>query len=48
VATYNTRVVVRAVVDEGHETNYYGVIKDILKLTFRGDNDLRVVCFYCD
>jgi hypothetical protein len=34
--------------DERRETNYYGVIKDVLELTFRGDNDLRVVFFYCD
>jgi hypothetical protein len=48
VATCNARVVVRAVDDEGRETNYYGVIKDILELTFGGDKDLRVVFFYCD
>jgi hypothetical protein len=47
-ATCNTRVVVRAIDDEGQETNYYGVIKDILELTFGGDNVLRVVFFYCD
>jgi hypothetical protein len=46
-ATCNAGVVVRAVDDEGHESNYYGVIEDILKLTFGGDKDLRVV-FYCD
>jgi hypothetical protein len=47
-ATSNTRVVVRAIDDEGRETNYYGVIKDILEITFGGDMDLRVVFFYCD
>jgi hypothetical protein len=47
-ATCNTRVVVRPIDDEGWETNYYGVIKDILELTFRGDKDLRVVFIYCD
>jgi hypothetical protein len=47
-ATCNTGVVVRAVDDEGHETNYYGVIKDILKLASGGDKDIRVVFFYCD
>jgi hypothetical protein len=47
-ATCNTGVVVRAVDDEGWETNYYGGIKDILELTFGGDKDLRVVFFYCD
>jgi hypothetical protein len=46
--TCNTRVVVRAVDDEGRETNYSRVIKDILELTFGGDKDLRVVFFYCD
>jgi hypothetical protein len=35
-ATCNTRVVVRVIDDEGRETNYYGVIKDILELTFGG------------
>jgi hypothetical protein len=47
-ATCNTRVVVTTFDDEGWETNYYGVIKDILDLTFGGDKDLRVVFFYCD
>jgi hypothetical protein len=47
-ATCNTGVIGRAVDDERWETNYYGVIKDILKLTFGGDKDLRVVFFYCD
>jgi hypothetical protein len=45
--TCNTGVVVRAVDDEGQETNYHGVIKDTLELTFGGDKDLRVVFFYC-
>jgi hypothetical protein len=40
--------VVRAVDDEGWETHYYGVIKDILELTFGGDKYRRVVFFYCD
>jgi hypothetical protein len=40
VATCNKGVVVRAVDDEGRETNYYGVVKDILELTFGGDKDL--------
>jgi hypothetical protein len=48
MATCNTRVVVRAVDVEGRETDYYGVIKDILELTFGGDKDLRVIFFYCD
>jgi hypothetical protein len=48
VATCNTRVVVRAVDVEGRETDYYGVIKDMLELTFGGDKDLRVIFFYCD
>jgi hypothetical protein len=48
VATCNIGVLVREVDDEGRETNYYGVIKDILELTFGGDKDLRVVFFYCD
>jgi hypothetical protein len=47
-ATCNTGVVVRAVDDEGRETNYYGVIKNILELTFGGDKDLRVFFVYCD
>jgi hypothetical protein len=47
-ATCNIGVVVREVDDKGQETNYYGVIKDILELTFGGDKDLRVVFFYSD
>jgi hypothetical protein len=47
-ATCNTGVVVRAVDDEGWEINYYGIIKDILELTFGGDKDLRAVFVYCD
>jgi hypothetical protein len=46
--TCNIGVVVRTVDDEGLETNYFGVIKDILELTLGGDKDLRVVFFYCD
>jgi hypothetical protein len=46
VATCNTGVIARAVNDEGWETNYYGVIKDILELTFGSGKDLRVVFFY--
>jgi hypothetical protein len=42
------RVVVRAVDDEGRETNYDGVTKYILELTFGGDKDLRVAFFFCD
>jgi hypothetical protein len=45
--TCNTGVIVRAEYDEGQETNYYEVIKDILKITFGGDKDLRVAFFYC-
>jgi hypothetical protein len=35
VATTNTRVVTR-VVDEGHKTKYYGIIKNIIEYNFVG------------
>jgi hypothetical protein len=47
-ATTNSRVVTRAVDDEGNVTNYYGVINDILEYKFFRDKQLKVVFFDCD
>jgi hypothetical protein len=47
-ATTNSRVVTRAVDDEGKVTNYYGVINDILEYKFFRDKQLKVVFFDCD
>jgi len=47
-ATTNTGVVCRAVDERGRETNYYGIIRDILEFDFAGKKDLKVVFFKCD
>jgi hypothetical protein len=48
VATTNSGVVTRAIDAEGHETNYYGIIKKILEFSFAGKKELKVVFFDCD
>lgn len=47
-ATTNTGVVTRACDAEGRESNYYGIIQDIIELKFGGSKDLRVTFFCCD
>jgi hypothetical protein len=47
-ATTNSRVVTRAVDDEGKVTNYYGVINDILEYKLFGDKQLKMVFFDFD
>ena len=47
-ATVNTGVVVTTADAEGHESNYYGIIKDILEFTFVGNKRLKVVLFDCE
>lgn len=47
-ATTNSGVVTRAIDAEGHETNYYGIIKNILEFSFAGNKELKVVFFCCD
>jgi hypothetical protein len=38
----------RAISAQGHETNYYGIIQDILEFSFAGNKKLKVVFFFCD
>jgi hypothetical protein len=48
VATTNTWVVTRAVDAEGHEYEYYGIIKNIIKYNLAGNKNLKTVFFDCD
>jgi hypothetical protein len=41
-------VVIRVVDEEGHETKYYGIIKNIIKYSFTGNKNLKIVFFDCD
>jgi hypothetical protein len=47
-ATTNTGVVTRVVDAEGHESKYYGIIKNKIKYNFVGNKNLKSVFFYCD
>jgi hypothetical protein len=47
-ATCNTRVVTRALDAHGRETNYYGIIQNILEFNFAGNKNLKVVFVLCD
>jgi hypothetical protein len=47
VATANSGVVTR-VVDEGHETKYYRIIKNIIEYSFARNKKLKIVFFDCD
>jgi hypothetical protein len=47
-ATTNTGVVTRAVDADGHESKYYGVIKNIVKYKFVRNKNLKIVFFDCD
>jgi hypothetical protein len=40
--------VVTSVVDEGHETKYYRIIKNIIEYNFAGNKKLKTIFFYCD
>jgi hypothetical protein len=46
-ATTNTEVVTR-VIEEGHKTKYYRIIKNIIKYNFAGNKKLKTVFFECD
>ena len=46
-ATKNNGVVITAADTKGHETEYYGIINNILECQFIGNKDLRVVFFDC-
>jgi hypothetical protein len=46
--TTNTVVVTRAVIADGHESKYYGVIRNIIEYSFTGNKNLKIVFFDCD
>jgi hypothetical protein len=47
-ATTNTGVVMRAVDTEGHESKYYGIIKNVIEYNFVGNKNIKIVFFDCD
>jgi hypothetical protein len=47
-ATTNIGVVTRAVDAEGHESKYYGIIKNIVEYNFAGNKNFKIVFFNCD
>jgi hypothetical protein len=47
-ATRNTGVVTRTLDALGRETNYYGIIQNILEFNFVGNKTLKLVFFLCD
>ena len=47
-ATRNTGVLTRALDALGRETNYYGIIQNILEFNFAGNKPLKLVFFLCD
>jgi hypothetical protein len=47
-ATTNTGVVTRVVDAEGHESKYYGIIKNIIKYNIAENKNLKIVFFDCD
>jgi hypothetical protein len=47
-ATRNTGVVTRALVAHGRETNYYGIIQNILEFNFTESKTLKVIFFLSD
>jgi hypothetical protein len=47
-ATTNTGVVTRAIDADGHESKYYGVIKNIIEYSFARNNNLKIAFFDCD
>jgi hypothetical protein len=47
-ATTNIGVVMRAVDAEGHESKYYGIIKNIIEYNFTGNKNIKTVFFDCD
>jgi hypothetical protein len=48
MATTNTGVVTGAVDADGHESKYYGVIKNIIEYMFAGNKNLKTLFFDCD
>src|SRR5207244_2920710 len=47
MATINTGVCVSSVAENNKILEYYGVIEDIIKLTWEGSFQLEMVLFYC-
>jgi hypothetical protein len=47
-AATNTGVVTRVVDEEGHETKYYRITKNIIEYSFVGNKKLKIVFFDCD
>lgn len=47
-ATTNSGVVASAIDAQNKESNYYGIIKDILEFDFAGNKILKLVFFDCD
>ena len=48
LATINSGVCVSCVDDDNNEMDYYGVIKDIIKIKWEGTLQLEMVLFDCD
>jgi hypothetical protein len=48
VATTNTRVVMRVVDAQGHETKYYGIIRNIIEYNFVRNKNLKILFYDCD
>jgi hypothetical protein len=47
-AITNTGFVTRVVDAEGHESKYYGIIKNIIEYNFAGNENLKTVFYDCD
>jgi hypothetical protein len=47
-ATTNTIVVTRVIDADGHESKYYGVIKNIIEYSFARNKNMKIVFFDCD
>jgi predicted RNA-binding protein with PIN domain len=41
-------VVTRVIDEEGHETEYYKIIKNIIEYNFVGNKKIKIVFFNCD
>jgi hypothetical protein len=46
--TTNTCVVTRVIDAEGHESKYYGIIKNIIEYNFARNKNLKTIFFDCD
>jgi len=46
--TNNSGVCVKGGTNEGAESDYYGVLKEVIQLEYFGEPTKRVVLFYCD